>query len=185
MWYFCSRCERANQLSHYRPLFGDSSSLDLAPLTRGIFLRSREATAAPWAVEASGVSRTRNPHNEQFSSKMRRRRTRPARRRNHSLLQRPRSGSGIRFSRDERERHLYVAGKSGSGKSTVLFNLAMHDIMAADGGRDLAEAIVDAIPRERTHEVSYVDVADTQHPVGFYPTAGAGIKTTFSQSTHW
>ena len=39
------------------------------------------------------------------------------------------AGGGISFSREERERHLYIVGKSGSGKSTVLFNLAMHDII--------------------------------------------------------
>jgi ABC-type lipoprotein export system ATPase subunit len=29
-------------------------------------------------------------------------------------------GGGIVFSREERERHLYIVGKSGAGKSTVL-----------------------------------------------------------------
>jgi len=86
-------------------------------------------------------------------------------------------GSGIGFSREERERHLYIVGKSGSGKSTVLFNLAMHDIMAGEGVAvidphgDLAEAIIDAIPRERTHEVCYFNVADIDYPVGFNPLA--------------
>jgi hypothetical protein len=32
------------------------------------------------------------------------------------------------FSPEERERHLYIVGKSGSGKSTFLFNFAMGDI---------------------------------------------------------
>jgi hypothetical protein len=91
-------------------------------------------------------------------------------------------GSGIVFSREERERHLYIVGKSGSGKSTVLFNLAMHDIMAGEGiavidpHGDLAEAIVDAIPPERTHEVCYFNVADTEFPVGFNPLAGVPRK---------
>ena len=86
-------------------------------------------------------------------------------------------GSGIWFSREERERHLYIVGKSGSGKSTVLFNLAMHDIIAGEGiavidpHGDLAEAIIDAIPRERTHEVCYFNVTDTEYPVGFNPLA--------------
>ena len=44
-------------------------------------------------------------------------------------------GGGIAFSREERERHLYIVGKSGSGKSTVLFNLAMHDIIGRGRGR--------------------------------------------------
>jgi len=86
-------------------------------------------------------------------------------------------GGGIAFSREERERHLYIVGKSGAGKSTVLFNLAMHDIMAGEGialidpHGDLAEAIIDAIPPERTHTVCYFNVADTERPVGFNPLA--------------
>jgi len=91
-------------------------------------------------------------------------------------------GSGITFSREERERHLYIVGKSGSGKSTVLFNLAMHDIMAGKGiavidpHGDTAEAIIDAIPKERTREVCYLNVADTEYPVGFNPLAGVPRK---------
>jgi Type IV secretion-system coupling protein DNA-binding domain len=86
-------------------------------------------------------------------------------------------GAGIAFSREERERHLYIVGKSGSGKSTVLFNLAMNDLIAGQGiavidpHGDLAEAIIDAIPRQRTHEVCYFNVADTECPIGFNPLA--------------
>ncbi len=101
----------------------------------------------------------------------------------------------IAFSRQERERHLFLIGKSGSGKSTALFNLAMHDIVAGEGVAvidphgDLAEAIVDAMPPKRTHEVCYLNVADTEFPVGFNPLAGvpperhalaaAGIVSSF------
>jgi type IV secretory pathway TraG/TraD family ATPase VirD4 len=83
----------------------------------------------------------------------------------------------VAFSREERERHIYIVGKSGSGKSTVLFNLAMSDIAAGEGVAvidphgDLAEAIIDAIPPERTHQVCYLNVADTEYPVGFNPLA--------------
>ncbi len=112
-------------------------------------------------------------------------------------------GGPIVFSREERERHLYIVGKSGSGKSTVLFNLAMHDIMAGEGiavidpHGDLAEAIIDAIPAERTHEVCYFNVADEHCPVGFNPLArvplrrralaAAGIVSTFEHlwSNSW
>ncbi len=88
------------------------------------------------------------------------------------------TGGGVAFSRQERERHVYFVGKSGSGKSTALFNLAMHDIHAGEGiavidpHGDLAEAIIDAMPPERTHEVCYLNVADTEFPVGFNPLAG-------------
>lgn len=87
-------------------------------------------------------------------------------------------GHAVVFSQQERERHIYLVGKSGSGKSTALFNLAMHDIYAGEGVAvidphgDLAEAIIDALPPERTHEVCYLNVADTEFPVGFNPLAG-------------
>lgn len=42
-------------------------------------------------------------------------------------------GSGIALSLEERARHAYLVGKSGSGKSTTLFDLAMHDITAGEG----------------------------------------------------
>ena len=88
------------------------------------------------------------------------------------------TGHGVALSRHERERHVYIVGKSGSGKTTALFNLAMHDIFAGEGVAvidphgDLAEAIIDALPAERTHEVCYLNVADTEFPVGFNPIAG-------------
>jgi hypothetical protein len=91
-------------------------------------------------------------------------------------------GGAIVFSHEERERHLYIVGKSGSGKSTVLFNLAMLDIMAGEGiavidpHGDLAEAIIDATPKERTHHICYLNVADLEYPVGFNPLAGVPRK---------
>jgi Type IV secretion-system coupling protein DNA-binding domain len=87
-------------------------------------------------------------------------------------------GEGVVFSRDERERHIYVVGKTGTGKSTFLFNLAMGDIEAEEGVAvidphgDLAEAVADCIPPHRTNHVCYLDVSDTTRPVGFNPLAG-------------
>ena len=68
------------------------------------------------------------------------------------------SGAGVVFTRQDRERHLYVVGKSGSGKSTFLFNLAMQDILSGRGVAiidphgDLALDILDAIPRARIND---------------------------------
>ena len=105
------------------------------------------------------------------------------------------SGAGVAFSREERERHLYIVGKSGSGKSTFLFNLAMDDISRGEGVAvidphgDLALDILDAIPRARINDVCYLDVTDVEHPVGFNPAtriapdrralAAAGIVSAF------
>ncbi len=83
----------------------------------------------------------------------------------------------IGLSREERERHVYIVGKSGSGKSTTLFNLAMHDIVTRQGVAvidphgDLAEAVGDCVPADRTNQVCYLDAADPERPVGFNPLA--------------
>ena len=92
------------------------------------------------------------------------------------------TGEGVSFTRKERERHIYIVGKSGSGKTTTLFNLAMQDILAGEGVTvvdphgDLAEAIADCIPSARTNEVCYLNVADTVHPIGFNPLAGVPVE---------
>ena len=84
-------------------------------------------------------------------------------------------GTGVVFSREERERHVWIVGKSGSGKSTVLFNLAMGDIIAGEGVAvvdphgDLAEDIHDAIPNSRINDVCCLDASETDYPVGFNP----------------
>jgi Type IV secretion-system coupling protein DNA-binding domain len=87
------------------------------------------------------------------------------------------TGQGVSFTRSERERHVYIVGKSGSGKTTTLFNMAMEDIQAGEGVTvidphgDLAEMLVDCIPPDRTNQVCYLNVTDTDRPVGFNPLA--------------
>ena len=104
-------------------------------------------------------------------------------------------GNGVTFTREERERHIYVVGKSGSGKSTVLFNLAMADILAGEGVAvidphgDLALDILDCIPASRINDVCYLDAGERERPVGFNPAsnvaperralAAAGIVAAF------
>jgi type IV secretory pathway TraG/TraD family ATPase VirD4 len=77
------------------------------------------------------------------------------------------------LSSSDRRHHLYVIGKSGTGKTTLLRNLILQDIEAGRGVAvidphgDLALDILDHIPRRRIEDVSYFDPADAEYPVGF------------------
>src|SRR5262245_53949521 len=76
---------------------------------------------------------------------------------------------------EDRSRHLYVIGKTGTGKTTLLKNLIVQDIAAGHGvgvidpHGDLAESLLDVIPRWRTEDVVYFDPADREHPIAFNP----------------
>jgi hypothetical protein len=85
------------------------------------------------------------------------------------------NGQAVTISRADRRRHLYLIGKTGTGKSTLLFNLMAADLQAGRGFAlldphgDLALAIADATPAWRINDVLYLDPADLDFPVGFNP----------------
>src|SRR5665213_856388 len=76
---------------------------------------------------------------------------------------------------DERLRHLYVVGQTGTGKSTLLLNLIAQDIAAGEGFAlldphgDLAESVIEYIPRDCTNRFVYINPADAERPIGFNP----------------
>ena len=78
----------------------------------------------------------------------------------------------IHIKRDDRRRHAYVIGKSGTGKSVLLANMAIQDIANGEGvcvidpHGDLVEDILTHIPRERAEDVIYFKPADIQRPMG-------------------
>jgi DNA helicase HerA-like ATPase len=77
------------------------------------------------------------------------------------------------LSIEDRRRHLYVIGKTGTGKSTLLPNLIVQEIeagrglMLLDPHGELVEEVLDYIPPRRVADVIYVSPADLSHPVGF------------------
>src|ERR1700722_15347799 len=77
------------------------------------------------------------------------------------------------LSPHDRRHHLYTIGKSGAGKTTMLRNLILQDIEAGRGVAvidphgDLADDILNHIPRRRIEDVMHFDPADMEHPVGF------------------
>lgn len=74
---------------------------------------------------------------------------------------------------DDRRRHMYVVGKTGMGKTTILENMVLNDIYAGHGiglvdpHGDFAEKIIDFIPANRINDVVYFNPADINYPIGF------------------
>lgn len=78
----------------------------------------------------------------------------------------------IGLTEAERERHMYIIGGTGNGKTTMLFYKIMQDIIAGNGTAvldphgDLAERILRYIPAERVKDVVYINPDDLTHPIG-------------------
>ena len=73
---------------------------------------------------------------------------------------------------EDRRRHVYIIGKTGTGKSVLLEDMAIQDIKAGHGvcvmdpHGDLIDEIVKHIPPERAEDVVYFDPSDTERPMG-------------------
>ncbi|MBI3019805.1 MAG: type IV secretion system DNA-binding domain-containing protein [Parcubacteria group bacterium] len=73
----------------------------------------------------------------------------------------------------DRSRHVYVVGKTGMGKSTMLENMAVQDIRNGNGMAFIdphgatAETLLDYIPEDRINDVIYFAPFDIDHPISF------------------
>ncbi|MAF59721.1 hypothetical protein CL631_02675 [bacterium] len=73
----------------------------------------------------------------------------------------------------DRARHMYVIGKTGMGKSTLLENMAIQDIQNGNGisfidpHGSTAEKLLDYVPENRIKDVIYFAPFDMDHPVAF------------------
>lgn len=78
----------------------------------------------------------------------------------------------IRLSNNDRRRHVYMIGQTGTGKSKFLENLAYQDMMDGKGFAfidphgDSAEVLMGAVPKERVEDVVYFNPADMDNPIG-------------------
>lgn len=74
---------------------------------------------------------------------------------------------------EDRMRHIYVIGKTGTGKSELLKDMILQDIREGKGvcfmdpHGDAIEDILKLIPPERAEDVIYFNPADTERPMGF------------------
>lgn len=79
------------------------------------------------------------------------------------------------IKRVDRRRHLYIVGKTGSGKSKLLELLLISDIQNGQGcclidpHGDLADEILKFIPKDRIEDVIYINPTDRDFPIGFNP----------------
>lgn len=78
----------------------------------------------------------------------------------------------IHMTREDRMRHLYVIGQTGTGKTSILKNMIVQDIKNGDGccfidphGSDILD-ILASIPPERSQDVVYFDPSYTARPAG-------------------
>lgn len=78
----------------------------------------------------------------------------------------------VKLAREDRMRHFYVIGQTGTGKTNIMLNMITQDIKNGDGccyidphGTDI-QTILSRIPKERIDDVIYFDPAYTARPMG-------------------
>lgn len=80
--------------------------------------------------------------------------------------------TSIRMSDEDRRRHLYVIGQTGTGKSTLMKAMLRQDIengkgvCLVDPHGEFAEFVLSVVPQERAGDVIYFDPGDIQRPMG-------------------
>jgi len=78
----------------------------------------------------------------------------------------------INLDPDDRKRHMYIIGQTGTGKSVFLNNCAVQDMLNGDGfcfidpHGDAVEALLAMVPKERTEDVIYFCPSDMDYPLG-------------------
>lgn len=78
----------------------------------------------------------------------------------------------VHLDLEDRRRHVYVVGQTGTGKTTFLENMMVQDMLAGNGFAfidphgDAAEKLISMVPKERAEDVVYFNPSDTEHPLG-------------------
>lgn len=79
------------------------------------------------------------------------------------------------IKKDDRRKHVYIIGKTGTGKSTMIANMAINDMKNGEGVAvvdphgDLCDILLDYVPSHRINDVVYLDPADIEYPFHLNP----------------
>jgi hypothetical protein len=109
-------------------------------------------------------------------------------------------GRSFGIRRADRLSHMYVIGKTGTGKSTLFETLVRQDLANGEGFAlldphgDLYEKVKEAIPKERQDTIVDFDIPDPSQPIRFNPLSGvppekrslavAGLISAFERQWH-
>ena len=78
----------------------------------------------------------------------------------------------IGLTKEEREKHVYIIGATGAGKSTMITAMADKDITdgrgicVIDPHGDLAQSLIGSVPDKRKKDFIYINPYDIKYPVG-------------------
>ena len=82
------------------------------------------------------------------------------------------SETPIGLSEEERQKHVYIIGATGTGKTTLILSMAENDIQKGKGlciidpHGDLAESTISLIPQSRKEDLIYFNPDDIKYPIG-------------------
>lgn len=105
------------------------------------------------------------------------------------------------IKKDDRRKHLYVVGKTGTGKSTLIANMVINDMRNGEGVAvidphgDLCDILLDFVPSFRINDVAYLDPSDLAYPFHLNPlevaneslreVVASGIVSIFYKLYHY
>jgi hypothetical protein len=75
------------------------------------------------------------------------------------------------IKKEDRRLHMYIIGKTGMGKTSLISNMALNDIYSGSGvcvidpHGDMIESLLNYIPSERINDVIYFNPADVEYPI--------------------
>jgi hypothetical protein len=79
------------------------------------------------------------------------------------------------IKKQDRRKHIYIIGKTGTGKSTMIANMAINDmrnreaLAVIDPHGDLSEILLNYVPSYRINDVVYLEPFDQKHPFWVNP----------------